>query len=286
MDPIDIRRDVIFSEAAGRPLKLDIYRPEAGGNGAAVLLLHGGGWSRGSKEMLAPHATALAEQGFVAIASEYRLTGEARFPAQIHDTKRAIRWVRGQAGEFGFDPDKLCLEGHSAGAHLVLLAAGTPDDARFDPPEGAGGVSAAVAAVAAVYPPVLFYLGETRPSGGLPARSLPGADDSEEAAMLASPIEHVTPALPPVMLLHGDADKVVPVSASRRYEERVRAVGGKVDLHIFGGLPHGFGNHAEIRPMMMTMIGGFFRRFVVAPEAFVFPAQPQPQRAPDPVPAE
>ena len=106
-----------------------------------------------------------------------------------------------------------------------------------------GGVSASVAAVAAIYPPVLFHLGDTRPSGSLPARSLPGADESEESVMLASPIEHVSPALPPVMLLHGDADKVVPVSASRRYEERVRAVGGKVDLHIFGGLPHGFGNH-------------------------------------------
>ena len=77
MEAIDIQRDVIFSDVGGRPLKLDIYKPSAGGNGAAVLLLHGGGWSRGSKDMLAPHATALAEQGFVAIASEYRLTGEA-----------------------------------------------------------------------------------------------------------------------------------------------------------------------------------------------------------------
>jgi len=286
MDRIDIQRDVIFSNAGGRPLKLDIYKPKAGGNGAAVLLLHGGGWSRGSKDMLAPHATALAEQGFVAIASEYRLTGEARFPAQIHDAKRAIRWVRAHAGELGFDPDRLCLEGHSAGAHLVLLAAGTPDDARLDPPEGSGGVSAAVAAVAAVYPPVLFHLGDVRPSGGLAARSLPGADDSDAAAALASPIEHVTANLPPVMLLHGDADKVVPVSASRRYEERVRAVGGKVDLHIFGGLPHGFGNHPEIRPMMMAMIGGFFRRTVVAPEAYVFAAPATQQPAPVAVPAE
>jgi acetyl esterase/lipase len=267
---MDIQRDVIFSDVGGRPLKLDIYKPKAGGNGAAVLLLHGGGWSRGSKDVLAPHATALVEQGFVAIASEYRLTGEARFPAQIHDAKRAIRWARSHAGELGFDPDHLCLEGHSAGAHLALLAAGTPDDARLDPPEGAGGVSAAVAAVAAIYPPVLFHLGDARPSGSLPARSLPGADESEESVMLASPIEHVSPALPPVMLLHGDADKVVPVSASRRYEERVRAVGGKVDLHIFGGLPHGFGNHEDFQPMMMTMIGGFFRRTIAEPEAFVF----------------
>jgi acetyl esterase/lipase len=277
MEQVDIQRDVIFSEAAGRPLKLDIYKPEGKGNGAAVLLLHGGGWSRGSKDMLAPHATALAEQGFVAVASEYRLTGEARFPAQIHDAKRAIRWVRSHAGELGFDPDRLCLEGHSAGAHLVLLAAGTAEDSRLDPPEGSGGVSAAAAAVAAIYPPVLFHIGETRLSGSLPARSLPGADGSEQAALLASPIEHVSARLPPVMLLHGDADKVVPVSASRRYEERVRAAGGKVDLHIFAGLPHGFGNHAEIRPMMMTMIGLFFRRTVAAPEVF---AAPPAQRAP------
>jgi acetyl esterase/lipase len=277
---IAIQRDVVFNEAAGRPLKLDIYKPGGGGNGAAVLLLHGGGWSRGSKDMLAPHATALANQGYLAIASEYRLTGEARFPAQIHDVKRAIRWTRGHAGELGFDPDRLCLEGHSAGAHLALLAAGTPDDARLDPPEGSGGVSAAVAAVAAVYPPVLFHLGDPRPSGGLAARSLPGADDSDEAAALASPIEHVTAALPPVMLLHGDADKVVPVSASRRYEERVRAVGGKVDLHIFAGLPHGFGNNPQIQPMMMAMIGGFFRRIVAEPQAFVFATPPARQPAP------
>jgi acetyl esterase/lipase len=278
MAQIDIRRDVLFADAGERPLKLDLYRPAGSGNGAAVLLVHGGGWSRGSKEMLEPHATALAEQGFIAIASEYRLTGEARFPAQIHDVKRAIRWVRARAGELGFDPDRLCLEGHSAGAHLVLLAAGTPNDARFDPPEGSGGVSASAAAVAAIYPPVLFYLSGARPSGGLAAKSLPGADDSDEAAALASPIEHVTANLPPVMLLHGDADKIVPVSASRRYEERVRAVGGKVDLHIFAGLPHGFGNHAEIRPMMMAMIGGFFRRTVAEPEAFAVPAPLAPAR--------
>jgi dipeptidyl aminopeptidase/acylaminoacyl peptidase len=70
------------------------------------------------------------------------------------------------------------------------------------------------------------------------------------------------------MLLHGDADKVVPVSASRRFEERLRAVGGTVDLHIYAGLPHGFANHAEIRPAMMAMIGGFFRRWAIAPEVF------------------
>jgi len=282
MGAIEERKDVVYADAGDRPLRLDIYRP-AQRNGAAVLVVHGGGWSRGSKDMLVNCCRLLAEQGFVALAQEYRLTGEAPFPACIHDVKRAIRWARQNAGELGFDADKLCLEGHSAGAHLVLLAAGTPGDARLDPPEGMDGVSGEVAAVAAIYPPVLFHLGGARPSGGLAAKSLPGADVSEAAAALASPIEHVTPAFPPVMLLHGDADRVVPVSASRRFEERVRAVGGKVDLHIYAGLPHGFANHPEIQPAMMAMIGAFFRRWAIAPEVFPDRA-PEPQRAA--VPAE
>ena len=279
MPRVEVEKEVVYGGAGERPLRLDVYRPEAP-NGAAVLLVHGGGWSRGSKDMLAPAATLLAEQGFVAMAQEYRLTGEAPFPANIHDVKRAIRWAKENAARLGFDPEKLCLEGHSAGAHLVLLAAATPDDPRLAPPEGLGGVSQEVAAVCAIYPPTLFHMGETRPSGALPARVLPGADVSEESAVLASPIEHVTAALPPVMLLHGDADKVVPVSASRRYEERVRAVGGRCDLHVYAGLPHGFANHPEIRPAMMGMIGGFFRRWAIAPEVFAQAPMAEPAPAP------
>lgn len=269
MDQPVIRQDVVYGDAGNRPLKLDIYAPKRGANGTAVLMVHGGGWSRGSKDMLAPHANALSEQGFVAIASEYRLTGEAKFPAQIHDVKRAIRWVRAHARDLGVNPARLCLEGHSAGAHLVLLAAAA-DDPRLDPPEGHGKMSAAVSAVAAVYPPVLFYLGDARPSGGLQARALPGADASEESASLASPLLHVTSRHPPTMLLHGDIDKIVPVSTSYRYAQKLREAGAKVDLHIFAGFPHGFGNHEQFRPIMMTMIGDFFRRHVAEPEAFEF----------------
>ena len=275
MPNVDFEKDVIYGDAGDRPLRLDLYQPETP-NGAAVLLVHGGGWSRGSKDMLGPASTLLAEQGFVVMAQEYRLTGEAPFPANIHDVKRAIRWAKENAGRLGFDAARLCLEGHSAGAHLVLLAAGTGDAPSLAPPEGLGGVSQDVAAVCAIYPPVLFHLGEARPSGSLPARVLPGADASEGAARLASPIEHVRPGYPPTMLLHGDADKVVPVSASRRFEEKLRSVGGKVDLHIYAGLPHGFANHPESRPAMMRMIGGFFRRWAIAPEKFEAVAAPAP----------
>jgi acetyl esterase/lipase len=270
MSGVEVQRDRVYGEADGRPLRLDLYRPAGAGNGAAVLMLHGGAWARGDKTRLAPHAAALAEQGFVALSAEYRLTGEARFPAQIHDVKRALAWTRSQAGALDFDPAKLCLEGHSAGGHLALLAAGSADDPRLDPPEGTGGVSTAVAAVVAVYPPTLFYLGGERPSGGAPAQVLPGVEVSAEMAELASPVAHIGPASPPAMLLHGDADKVVPVSSSRVFAERCRAAGRPVDLHLFAGLPHGFANHPPMIPPLMGMIGAFLRRVVVEPEAFVF----------------
>ena len=265
----EVTRDVVYGETeGGRPLKLDLYRPDQP-NGTAVILVHGGGWSRGDRAMLVEHARQLARDGFVALSIEYRLTPEAHWPAQIHDVKRAIRWTRSQAASLGFEPDRLCLQGHSAGAHLVLLAAGTPNEPRLDPPGADASISAAVSAVAAIYPPVLMYRGDERPSGGTHSRALPGCDVSDEACALASPISHVSADYPPAMLLHGDVDKVVPVSASRRFDEALRAAGGKVDLHIFTGLPHGFANNPQIRPMLMTMISTFFQRTVADPAAFV-----------------
>src|SRR3974390_50427 len=91
MAEIEERKDVVYGDAGNRPLRLDLYRP-AERNGAAAIIVHGGGWSRGSKDMLVNHCRHLARQGFVALAQEYRLTGEAPFPACIHDVKRAIRW--------------------------------------------------------------------------------------------------------------------------------------------------------------------------------------------------
>lgn len=264
-----IQTDIPYAHDGERPLMLDVYRPDGPGNGVAVVMLHGGGWRRGSKAVLAPHAQFLADRGFTAVAAEYRLAGEAPFPTQIHDVRRALRWVRAHAADLDIDPDRLCLEGHSAGGHLALLAAASGNDPALDPPEGGGGVSAAVAAVVAVYPPTLFRFDpDERSMGSVPAGALPGADASPDMAALASPVSHVTAAHPPVMLLHGDADQVVPVDASRRYDQEIRKVGGQVDLHIFGGLPHGFGNHEEFRPVMMQMIVDYLRRVVVDPAAF------------------
>jgi len=264
---VSVERDVVYSRrgAGGeRELRLDIYRAEGAGD-TAVLLVHGGGWRRGSKEMVASQAEGLARQGFVVLCPEYRLLGEAAWPAQIQDVKSAIRWTRSQAGALGIDPAKVAAQGNSAGAHLVLLAAGTHADAAHDADEDDRTVSAALAAVAAVYPPTLFFATGERHSGALPARVLVGEEATEAEATWASPLTHVTPAFPPTMLLHGDADKVVPFSASLRMWERLREAGVPVDVQLFAGFPHGFANLESALPVMASTVGLFIRRHVAEP---------------------
>lgn len=262
---MQVTKDIVFGAADGRELHLDVYQPGGERLGTAVLLLHGGGWRMGSKDRMEQHARVLVEAGFTGIASEYRLTLEARWPAQIHDTRRAIRWVRSEAASLGIDPDRICLQGHSAGAHLALLAAGTPHDASYDAPNDSAEVSAAVAAVAAVYPPTLFHASGERPSGALPGRVLLGEDATDADAAWASPLAQVSSDFPPTMLIHGDADEVVPFSASLRMQERLKEAGVPVDAQYFAGLPHGFANLPEIIPGLESMIALFFRRTVAQP---------------------
>ncbi len=182
-----------------------------------------------------------------------------------------LEWA-GEVAEVGAE-----ARGVSVGQRVMGSGAGAfADYAVAD-----ASISTAVSAVAAIYPPVLMYRGDTRPSGGTNARALPGCDVSDEECELASPIAYVSADFPPAMLLHGDVDKVVPVSASRRFDEALRAAGGHVDLHIFTGLPHGFANTPRIRPMLMTMISTFFQRTVADPQAFVMePAAPAREPAP------
>ena len=176
-EPVAVQSNVVVATGGGRDLHADIYRPDQP-NGAGVLMIHGGGWRMGSKDMMPPQAKALAGHGFTCAAVEYRLTPEAPWPAQIHDVKASQRWFRANAAGLGVDPDKIAVLGNSAGGHLALLLAGTVGDPDFEGTGGNPGVDTSVTAVIAVYPPVLFHLGE-RTSGANAATALLG-DGAEQ----------------------------------------------------------------------------------------------------------
>ncbi len=243
--------------AGSEALLCDVYHPDPGkANGAATILLHGGGWRFGDRGMMADPAAELSRHGFLAVALEYRLLGQAAWPAPLDDTRTAIRWLRAEAGRLEIDPERITLTGFSAGAHLALLAAGTadrglPEDAAYrEQPER-------VAAVAAFFAPTRIGTGQARMLGISP----------EEAAA-ASPIEQVGAGFPPTLLLHGTGDTMVPHSASLELFDALVAVGAAADLRLYARMPHEFQQLPGMLAPTLVDVAAFFARHVVRPTEF------------------
>lgn len=237
---VSVEEGVVFGTGGGRDLRCDIYRPpgEATEPRPCVVLLHGGAWRMGDRTQLRGYGILLGRLGYVCVAPEYRLTPESPWPAQIHDVNAAIRWVRANAEMLGIDPERLAIEGNSAGAHLALLAAGTAHVEEFQGDGGNAGVPTHVAAAVGIYPPTLFARGE-RAKGSVPLAALSEADDAG-VAELASPVHHVTGEFPPTMLIHGTADTTVPPAASLVMYEALVKARVPVELHMYAEQPHAF----------------------------------------------
>ena len=145
---VTVEYDVVFGHGGGRDLKCNVYMPPQQGSARpAVLLIHGGGWVSGDRSQLHGYGILLGRIGYVCVTTEYRLAGEAKWPAQLHDVKAALRWMRANADRLGIDQDKISVEGNSAGAHLSLMVAGTQNVAAFEGDGGNAGVRTDVAAL-------------------------------------------------------------------------------------------------------------------------------------------
>lgn len=235
---VKIEEGVVFGRGGGRDLRCDVYRPpQPRADGKAVLLVHGGAWFQGDRSQLRGYGVLLGRLGYTCVSTEYRLTGEARWPAQIHDVKACLRFMRSQSGALGIDPDKISISGNSAGGHLSLLIAATPGAPEFEGEGGHPGVETHVEACIAFYAPTV--LGTEWTLSGTPPLFEDGA--SEEVARAASPLTYATrPDLPPTLLLHGDKDELVPVRGSIGLYRALRKAGARAELHVFSDAPHGF----------------------------------------------
>jgi acetyl esterase/lipase len=263
------REEAIYAQGGGRDLKLDIYRPEGTENHhTALLLLHGGMWRFGDRSMMDIFGPELARLGFVAVAPEYRLLGEAPWPDQIRDVKAAIRWTRANAEALDIRSDRIAVQGFSAGAHLALLAGGTSDLPVFNLNEENMPVSDRVAAVVAFFPPIAFAVGNT-PSGITPASVLLGESASEEDANLASPLSYISEKYPPTFLLHGTADQMVPFTNSIRIFEKLYEKGVFAELHLYPGHTHEFVRLPSMLFSVQSEVCLFLKRAVVDPETYI-----------------
>jgi acetyl esterase/lipase len=246
--------DVEYSNLIGyRPLLMDLYFPKAKGIHPLVIWLHGGGWSRGDSRgngnitnFPATLAT-LAARGYVVASVNYRLSSEAKFPAQIQDVNAAIGYLKINSARYGVDPNRVLLWGGSAGGHLAALAALTCSVADYSPQPSTGrlGRKEALSATgpdvsSCVQGAVIWYGAFDLASlDGDNAKALMGCSCAEKMA-LASPINRVNGGAPPMFFVHGTDDTDIPVKQAHLMEARLKAAGNSVQVLYLQDVDHGF----------------------------------------------
>lgn len=255
--------DLVYARYGARDLRLDLYLPGTGaGPFPAVVYIHGGGWSAGNKSAFQRQAAYMAGKGFVGACIEYRLSGEAQYPAAVWDAKAAVRWMRAQAGRYHIDPNRIGAAGGSAGGHLVAMLGATAGIKRLEGDGGNSGFSSAVQAVAAFNPALdLVSWGKAAPNArDNPVAAFLGATYAEKPAIWAeaSPINHAGRNCPPFLFLHGDADTTVPYRQSVEMMGRLKAAGVRAEIFTAPGAAHAFFNRPPwFQPTLDRMLTFF-----------------------------
>lgn len=238
---------------AGHPRQtLDLYFPEKTSAAALplVVYIHGGGWMSGTKQEGRPVADALTATGEYAVASiNYRLIQDALWPAQIHDCKAAIRFLRANAGRYGIEPERIAVMGISAGGHLAALLGTTIGEEQVEGTLGAfRNTSSKVSAVIDIFGPANFetFFGKgsdivemSRTNGAI---RLLGLSDEviRRNARLASPAHWISENDPPFLIVHGTRDQVVPFAQSEELHGELTAAGVESHFITVEGGGHGF----------------------------------------------
>ncbi len=249
-DTVEFIKDVEFGKGGDKPLRLNMARLKKRGDKPlpVVVNVHGGGWMMRDKDdpWFTDKVLYLAERGFFAVSIDYRLSGEAPFPAAIEDCKCAVRFLRANAEKYGINPDQIGAWGESAGGHLVLLMATADEKAGL---EGQGGwekYSSRVQAVVSWYGPTDLRGWKNKKDKDKlgPVGQFLGGPEAEKKDLyaLASPITHVSADDPPALFIHGAKDNGVPVSQSENMHKALQAKDVSSRLIVIEDSKHGFYN--------------------------------------------
>ena len=238
-------KDIKFTNINEHDLKLDLYLPEKTEKSALVVWIHGGGWQKGSKKDC--KLNWLTEHGYSVASISYRLSQVAKFPAQLHDCKGAIRWLRANSSKYGFETNDIIVAGSSAGGHLAALVGTTSGNERLEGEVGGNLTQpSSVSAIIDYYGPTDFILrSKTQPSRANEVGSVVynllggGADKKVELAKLASAAHHVTKDDPPLLIFHGDKDNTVLIDQSEAIIKAYKSKGLSVRMNVLPGKKHG-----------------------------------------------
>jgi acetyl esterase/lipase len=259
---MNAKMDIPYGRDHSDARRMDLFQPDGARNGCAMFMVHGGGWTGGSRAQwnrLAEHFTG---QGYVFASVTYRLVPAAVFPAQIEDVRLAMSFLRTQAADLGFHSTRIAAMGSSAGGHLVaLLSTIGPDD-----PLGAGeelAVRDTRPNATVCYCAVLSMHDRDNLPSLVECRTkfMSGTESEKPDAYCdASPIDRVNGAEPPFLFVHGDADDTVPVQQSLAMHQKL--ADARVESHavVLPGVGHGFGYGAETDPQKRSL--ELVRRFL------------------------
>lgn len=261
--------DVVYATVGGRALHLNLTIPVGAPSKPrpAVIWVHGGGWIEGDYHDTFADDYGLNDQGYVTGSVEYRLSGEAKYPAQIHDCKAAIRFLRANAAKYGIDPNRIGVWGGSAGGHLVALLGTTGGIQALEGDQGNLGYSSRVQAVCDFFGPTNLtesgIKGYTPDIGALIEGLLGGpVKERRGLARLASPVEFASKDDPPFLILHGEVDTLVPMSQSDELYDALHRAGADVRLVKVKHAGHGFaptGTDPSFEELK-KIVQDFFRR--------------------------
>lgn len=264
---VTIEENIPYGTADGAPLLLDIYKPATPRPQPqpAILLIHGGGWTSLDKSTMRRMGEFLARSGFVAFAANYRLfeNGENRWPAQLDDVQRAVRWVRANAAKYNVNPDRIGAFGHSAGAQLAALLG--EQDTRDNSDPTLAKYSSKVQAVVDVDGPTDFTT--ERSTDGLAfLADFFGASLSNrpEIWRQASPALHVSPGDAPFLIVHGTEDQSVPLSQAEELFDKLQSAGVPVSF-IKVNDEHTF-KTADARRQLAVETLAFFDHYLMSPQ--------------------
>ncbi len=247
--------DLVYSGSGPDALKLDLAGPiEGAGPFPAVVVLYGGAWRTGNKGGNRPTLAEFARRGYVAVSPQYRHCPQDPFPAQVHDAKAAVRWLRAHAAEYRVDADHIGAMGYSAGGHLALMLGVTGPDDGLEGDVPAGSPSSRVQAVVNYFGPT-DLLADDLPamSQGL-VRDFLAATPAEkpDVAAKASPLTFVTKDDAPILTFQGTKDPLIPANQATKLADAMTRVGlpGRAELLIGAG--HGWFGAEMKRTMAET----------------------------------
>jgi acetyl esterase/lipase len=248
-------KDVVYATVDGKPLALDVHLPQGARKPPLVVFVHGGAWTTGNK---GPYPSFLVDRGFAVASLDFRSSNDAQFPADVHDIKAGIRFLRAKTSEYGYRSDRIAIVGASSGGHLAALVGVTNGEKALEGAEGNDlKESSSVQAIVSYFgaSDLTTILAQSTPRGlevREPAlrRLLGGTPDkTPELAKLASPIFHVDRGDPPILLLHGDQDTQMPLNQVYELQWAYEQAGKHAEVLILHGVDHEAGPFFKCDPV-------------------------------------